>query len=236
VTLTVVARYKEKTFPIGRKRHTTHPDTSFAFATVLVPLIGLCGQRSRLDSKIGHYLSLVHINTDNKASIVKQITVTPKAAVYNLANLSQRRALEDYASDEVFRRVIVTRISVNQDREARSIRQGFNIDAIKVVNSIIRASGSSCSVVGNIGLGEKVRNVRCRIYMISRSVLLSEFCLKTTKQSQQLDDLRCSIGGVGKTPQRQRTNDWGTDDAYGIRYVRAANVGLLKRCPNLSRI
>ncbi len=159
-----VTRYEEKASSVGSQAHAAHPDTTFTAATVLVPHIALRDQGTGFSRKAGHYLLLIDINPDNQTSVVEEIAVTPESAVHDIANLCQGGSLQNGTPDKVLRRGVVAGRSVDKDGVARHVLQSVYVDAVEVIDTVVGPGIAGSPIVGDIGLGKEIRNVRARVY------------------------------------------------------------------------
>jgi len=161
-TYITIASNGEDSLAVRGKTHATHPDPSLPTSSILEQRIRLGNQWTAFDCPLSDYLRQININSNDKASIIEQITVSTKSPVNHGPNLCQGRALQDHTSHKVFLRVIVCESPIDEDRRV-DICQSVDIDGMKIVDAIGYTRVTSYAVIRNICLGKKVHNIAGRI-------------------------------------------------------------------------
>ena len=155
-----VPRDPKQTITIRCQGHARHPNAALASTGILIPNVGLWRQWAGLGGKVGYNLFRYNINSHDNASVIEQVAVAAKCTIDIVANLNQRRSLQDDTANKVLGRGVVADRAIDEDREARDIFQGIDVDAVEVVYAVVGSCIARSPISWDVCLGEEIHNIR----------------------------------------------------------------------------
>ena len=68
--------------------------------------------------------------------------------------------MQNGATNEVLTWVVVCHRAIDEDGKSSEILKSVDVDSMEIVDTVVSAGIPSCSVIGNISLGEEICSVR----------------------------------------------------------------------------